>query len=88
MNDEPPRKKTFWELYAGLSGQRAIAAIMALSLGLTLIILAITGGIAMLINKFEVTGVVADMFKLVLGAMVGALSVYLGIRTQNGEAPK
>jgi len=81
MNEEPPRKKGFWE---SLPSQGTVASIMAITLGATLIIVAITTGAALLQQKHEISGVISDMFTTVLGAIVGALSVYVGIK-KNGE---
>lgn len=84
MNDEPPRK-SFWELWLNQSGQRIVAVIMALALCFTLVIAALTAGIALLEHKPELPGIIADMLKVVLGAIVGALSVYLGTK-KNGNS--
>jgi hypothetical protein len=80
MNDDKPPKKSFWELWVAQSGQRAIASIMALGLGFALVILSITAGVALLMQRLELSGTIADMFKTVLSAIVGALSVYVGMK--------
>jgi hypothetical protein len=85
MNEEPPRKKGFWETWLAQEGQRAVAVILAFTVGATLIVIAIMSGMALLQNKYELAGSIADVFKTVLSAIVGALSVYLGIKLRNGE---
>jgi hypothetical protein len=86
-NKEPNRKKSFWEMWFDhISGERTVSIILSISLGLTLTIISISAGIAMMMHKFELTGIIADMLTTVLGAIVGALSVYLGMKGKNGNA--
>lgn len=81
MSEEPPRK-TFWD-WMNSEDHRAVATIMACSVGMTICILAIFTGMALLQHKYDLNGNVSDMFKMVLSAMIGSLGTYIGLK-KNG----
>jgi len=82
--EEPPRKKGFWQSWSEKPGQHAVAEIMAFTLFAGIIIIAIMAGVAIMLRKYELTGGIADMFKIVLGGIAGSLATYIGVK-RNGE---
>ena len=80
MNEEPPRK-SFWEVFAN---QNTVATILAITLFVTLETIAILAGMAVLEHKYELSGGISDMFKIVLGGIGGSLATYIGVK-RNGK---
>jgi hypothetical protein len=80
MNDKEPQKQSFWQLYANFPSGRAVAMVLAVSLGIAIILIAI----AFTVSMFQHSGAgsmskeLSSLLSGILGAMVGALSVFLG----------